>query len=100
MIDLFLHTLLQQIRLQGCDFLIRATQDRCVQVKHGEEDNEEVTRLLQLARSLSAQDSRIKDLPRLHDRPARQAFLQISWSKIALLLPKNEGALCKQTVEA
>jgi len=85
--------LLQHIALLGCAFLIRAAQDRCVQADTGEEDDEEVTRLFQLARSLLAQDSRIKDLPRLHDRPARQAFLQVSWSKIEILPPKNGEAL-------
>jgi len=93
--------LLQHIQLQGCDFLIRAAQDRCVQVEHGEEeDDEEVTRLFQLARSLPALGSRVKDLPRLHDRPARQAFLQVSWSKVQILPPKNGGALHQQAVEA
>jgi len=93
--------LLQHIELQGCDFLIRAAQDRCVQADAREkEDDEEVTRLFQLVRSLPAQDSRVKDLPRLHDRPARQASLQISWSKVQVLPPKNGGALQKQAVEA
>jgi hypothetical protein len=93
--------LLQHIQLQACDFLIRAAQDRCVQTKDGEEeDEEEVTRLFQHARSLPAQDSRVKDLPRLHERPARQAFLQVSWSKVRVLPPKNGGAMHKQAVEA
>jgi hypothetical protein len=92
--------LLQHMQLQGCDFLIRAAQDRCVQAEHGEEDDEDVTRLFQLARSLPAQDSHVKDLPRLHDRPARQAFLQISWSPVRVLPPKHGGALHKQAVEA
>ncbi len=90
--------LLQHIQLQECDFLIRAAQDRCVQAEHGED--EEVTRLFQLTRRLPAQDSRVKDLPRLHDRPARQAFLQISWSKVEIQPPKNGGALHKQAVQA
>jgi hypothetical protein len=93
--------LLQHIQLQGRDFLIRAAQDRCVQADQGEdEEDEEVTRLFQLVRSLPAQDSRAKDLPRLHDRPARQARLQASWAKVQVLPPKNGGALYKQTVEA
>jgi hypothetical protein len=92
--------LLQHIQRQGCDFLIRAAQDRCVQAEQGKEDDEEVTRLFQLARSLPAQDNRVKDLPRLHERPARQAFLQVSWAAVLLLPPKNGGALHKQAVEA
>lgn len=92
--------LLEHIHLQGCAFLIRAAQDRCVQTEHGEDDDEEVTRLFQLARRLPAQDSRVKDLPRLHDRPAHQAFLQVSWSKLEILPPKNGGALQKQAVQA
>lgn len=93
--------LLQHIQRQACDFLIRAAQDRCVQANHGEEeDDEEVTRLFQLVRSLPTEDSRVKDLPRLHDRPARQAFLQVSWSQVEILPPKNGGALCKQAVKA
>jgi hypothetical protein len=92
---------LQHIRRQGEDFLIRAAQDRCVQVGQGEEEeDEEITRLFQLARSLPGQDSCLKDLPRLHDRPARQAFLQVSWSKMEILPPKNGGALEKQAVKA
>jgi hypothetical protein len=93
--------LLEHIRRLDEDFLIRAAQDRCVQVgDETEEDDEEVTRLFELARSLPAQDSRTKDLPRLHDRPARQAFLQVSWSKIQIQPPKNGGALSKQAVQA
>jgi hypothetical protein len=91
--------LLQHIERQGCDFLIRAAQDRCVQAEQREEEHEEVTRLFQLARSLPTQDTRVKDLPRLHERSARQASLQISWSKMQVLPPKNGGALCKQAVQ-
>ena len=93
--------LLQHIKGQGCAFLIRAAQDRNVQADQGEnEEDEEVTRLFQLARRLPAQESHVKDLPRLHDRPARQAFLQISWSKLQVLPPKHGGALHKQAVQA
>jgi Transposase DNA-binding/Transposase DDE domain len=93
--------LLQYIQLQGCDFLIRAAQNRCVQAEHGEEEeDEEVTRLFQLARCLPAQDSRVKDLPRLHERPARQASLQVSFQAVRVLPPKNGGAMLAQAVEA
>ncbi len=91
--------LFQHIQRQGGDFLIRVAQDRCVQAEQGAQE-EEVTRLLHHVRSLPAQDSRVKDLPRLHHRPARQAFLQVSWSKIQILPPKHGGALSKQAVEA
>lgn len=93
--------LLQHIQQQACDFLIRAAQDRCVQADYGEEEgDEEVTRLFQLVRSLPAQDCRVKDLPRLHERPARQASLQVSFQAVRVLPPKNGGALLKQAVEA
>ncbi len=93
--------LLEHIRRLDQDFLIRAAQDRCVQVgDEAEEDDKEVTRLFELARGLPAQDSQTKDLPRLHDRPARQAFLQVSWTKIQIQPPKNGGALCKQAMQA
>ncbi len=91
----------QHIRWQECAFLIRAAQDRCVQAGHGEEEDEkEVTRLFELARRQPTQDSRVKDLPRLHDRPARQAFLQVSWAAVQIQPPKNGGVLQKQAVEA
>src|SRR5262245_59393600 len=48
---------LEHIRRLDEDFLIRAAQDRCVQVGgEAAEDDEEVTRLFELARSLPAQD--------------------------------------------
>jgi hypothetical protein len=54
----------------------------------------------QPARNLPAQESRVKDLPRLHDRKPRQAFLQVSWSRLEVLPPKNGGVLHKQAVQA
>jgi hypothetical protein len=80
--------------------VIRAAQDRCVQVGGEAEDDEEVTRLFAFARSLPAQECQKKELPRLHDRPARQALLQVSWSKIQIQPPKNGGALEKQAIQA
>jgi hypothetical protein len=65
-----------------------------------EEDDKEVTRLFECARSLPTQECRTKELPRLHDHPARQAWLQVSWSKIQIQPPKNGGALEKQALQA
>lgn len=74
--------LFQAIQLQGGDVLIRAVQNRCVQVGRAEEEDQDITRVFHLAQSVPAQSRRMKDLPRLPDRPARHAFVLVHWSQI------------------
>lgn len=97
--DIF--TFWQQCEQEQCAFVVRAAQDRRVQAGFPESGAEaEIQRLFDLTRALPPQGSRTKELPRLHERPARQAHLQISFQAITLLPPKNGAALRKTPVRA
>lgn len=67
---------------EGCDFLIRACQDRCVTPA----DEEAVTYLKTYARTLPAQDHKVIELKGCDNR-MRQAQMQISFDEVQIKPP-------------
>ncbi len=76
--------LLAACQRQRADFLIRAAQDRRVQLPDGTCDH-----LFSLARALPAQATRPLALPARPARPARTALLSIAWRPLCLLAPRK-----------
>jgi hypothetical protein len=74
----------EECRRQGCAFLVRAYQERCVTTP-----DETASYLMTFARQLPAQDSRTLSLPARHGKPAREARLQISFSPVTLRAPAH-----------
>lgn len=59
-----------------------------------------MTHLFSLARSLPAQGLQVKQLKAQHERPAREAKLQVSFQAITIWPPKNGAALSKTPIQA
>lgn len=66
----------------GCDFLIRANQDRCALTPE-----QTPSYVLTFARSLPAVGERTLSLPARHGKPAREAHLRISFSPLTIKAP-------------
>jgi hypothetical protein len=74
----------------GYDFVIRLAQDRRAFLEEeAEEDDPTIHPLKTLARSLPAQDGRVLEIPAQRQRPAREAFVQISWQQVRLQAPTH-----------
>jgi hypothetical protein len=85
----------------GYDFVIRVAQDRRVLTDEEEdEEDPEVQRLKTLARSLPAQGGQALHVPAQRQRPAREAFVQVSWQEVRIQPPKNGAMLSKTEVKA
>jgi hypothetical protein len=77
-----IYPFLRACQLQGCQFLVRAAQDRRVL---GED--EEQTHLFTLVRALPSQGECTLALPARPGHPARTAHVQISFGRLTLLPP-------------
>jgi hypothetical protein len=96
-----IYTFWQTCQQLGYDFVVRVAQDRRILLDKGPEaEDQEVQRLKTLARSLPAQDSRILHIPAQRQRPARDAFLQLSWQEVRIQPPSNGAVLSKTEVKA
>ena len=89
-----IYTFWQACERLGYDFVIRVAQDRCVLLNE-EEDAEDATieHLKTLARSLVAQGGQVLQVPAQRQRPAREAFVQISWQQVRIQPPKQGAKL-------
>src|SRR5436305_1453184 len=87
-----IYTFWQACERLGYDFVIRVAQDRCVLLDE-EDDTEDATveHLKTLARSLAAQGGQVLQVPAQRQRPAREAFVQISWQEVRIQ-PPTQGA--------
>jgi hypothetical protein len=85
----------------GYDVVVRVAQDRRVLLDEiPEAEDPEVLRLKTLARALPAQGGRGLHVPAQRQRPARDAFVQISWQEVRLQPPTNGAMLSKTEVKA
>jgi hypothetical protein len=93
--DIF--TFWEVCRMLGGDFVIRVCQDRLVALPASQQ---EAGRLLHHLRThasgLPAQDAQVLHLRAEHQRPAREALLQISWSQVRIQPPQNGASWDKQ----
>lgn len=96
-----IYTFWQTCELLGYDFVVRVAQDRRVLLDEDKDtEDPEVQRLKTLARSLSAQGGRVLPVPAQRQRPARDAFVYISWQEVRIQPPMNGAALSKTEVKA
>ncbi len=96
-----IYTFWQTCQQLGCDFVVRATQDRgVVAQEHEEPVDHEMDHLRQLARRLPAQAGRLQHVRAEHERKARDAWVQISWSAIPIQPPVNGASLEPTELEA
>lgn len=79
---------------------MRVAQDRRVILdEEPEAEDPAVQRLKTLARSLPAQSGRVLHVPAPRRRPARDAFLQMSWQEVRIQPPANGAVLSKTEVK-
>lgn len=83
-----LYDLFAQPRRAGSEFLIRATQDRCIQVAGVAAPGH----LWATIRQQPAGGRLTVAVPRGDDRPARRATLTLRWARVALLPPRARPA--------
>jgi len=96
-----IYTFWQTCQQLGYDCVVRVAQDRRVRLDKGPEaEDQEIQRLKTLARSLPPQDGRILHVPAQRQRPARDAFVQISWQEVRIQPPLNGAVLSKTEVKA
>lgn len=96
-----IYTFWQACQASGYDFVIRVAQDRrAVGEKEAEEDDPTIQRLKTLARSLQAQGGRVLHVPAQRQRPARDAFVQVSWSQGRIQSPTNAAKADQTEVKA
>lgn len=96
-----IYTFWQTCKQLGYDFVIRVAQDRRVLLnEEPEAEDAEVQRLKTLARSLPAQGGRVLHIPAQRQRPARDAYVQVSWQEVRIQPPTNGAVLSKTEVKA
>lgn len=96
-----IYTFWQTCEQLGYDFVVRVAQDRRVLLDEVEDtEDPEAQRLKTLARSLPLQGGRVFPVPAQRQRPAREAFLQISWQEVLIQPPVNGAVLSKTEVRA
>jgi hypothetical protein len=96
-----IYTFWQTCQQLGCDFVVRVTQDRGVVAQEDDGPADPVLEhLRQLARRLPAQAGRVQHVRAEHERKARDAWVQISWSAIRLQPPVNGAWLTPTELEA
>lgn len=91
----------QRCQQLGYDYVTRVAQDRNVEVK--EEDEQEdptAAHLKTLARRLPAQGAMVMIIAAQRGRPEREALVNISWSQVAIQPPTNGTALSMTQVKA
>lgn len=85
-----IYTFWQACEQMGYDFVIRLAQDRrALLEEEAEDDDPTIHHLKTLARSLPAHDGQVLEIPAQRQRPAREAFVQISWQQVRLLPPAH-----------
>jgi Transposase DNA-binding/Transposase Tn5 dimerisation domain/Transposase DDE domain len=90
-------------REQGCDFVIRAAQDRCVDVlveqaetpvptrsHHREHPSPPAQHLLEVVKRWTAQASTTVELDASQKRPARTAHVSLAWQPLRLWPPRSQ----------
>lgn len=87
----------QRCQQLGYDYITRVAQDRNVEVKEkdGQEDPT-AAHLKILARRLPAQGAMVMIIPAQRGRPEREAFVNISWLHVEIQ-PPADGAALQQT---
>jgi len=96
-----IYTFWQACEQLGYDFVVRVAQDRRVLLDEvPESEDPEVQRLKTLTRSLPAQDGRVLRVPAQRQRPARDAFVQVSWQEVRIQPPLNGASLSQTEVKA
>ena len=93
--DIF--TFWEVCRQLGCEFVIRVCQDRLVALEPEEQEAGLVLRhLRQQAASKPAQDARVFHVRAEHQRPARDALLQMSFQDVLIQPPEHGASWDKQ----
>jgi hypothetical protein len=100
-----IYAFLRLCREQGCDFLVRAAQDRCVDLlveqgqrpvpprsHHPERPWPESLHLFELVRGWPAQATDDLRLEASQKHPARTAHVALSWRALRLLPPRSQEA--------
>jgi hypothetical protein len=96
-----IYTFWQTCEKLGYDFVVRVAQDRRVLLdEEPEAEDPEVQRLKTLARSLPEHSGQVLHIPSQRQRPARDAFLKISWQEVRIQPPVNGAVLSKTEVKA
>jgi Transposase DNA-binding len=97
--DIF--TFWQTCQQQGCDFVVRAMEDRGVFAQEDEGPADpKMDHLRQLARRLPPQAGRVLHVRAEHDRPARDAWLQMGYQPVRIQPPVNGASLQKTEILA
>jgi len=92
--DIF--TFWQTCQQLGCDFVVRAMEDRGVFAQQEQEpEDPKLDHLRQLARKLTPQAGRLLHVRAEHDRPARDAWLQMGYQQVCIQPPVNGASLQK-----
>jgi hypothetical protein len=93
--DIF--TFWEVCRQLGCDFVIRVCQDRLVALEAEEQEAGRVLHhLRKQAESNPAQDARVFHVRAEHQRPARDARLQMSFQRVLIQPPQHGASWDKQ----
>lgn len=97
--DIF--TFWQTCQQMGCDFVVRAMEDRGVFREQDEGPADpKMDHLRQLARRLPPQAERVLHVRAEHDRPARDARLQMGYQQVRIQPPVNGASLQKTEILA
>lgn len=97
--DIF--TFWQTCQHLGCDFVVRVMEDRGVFAPQDEGPADpKMDHLRQLARQLSPQAGRLLHVRAEHDRPAREAWLQLGYQQVRIQPPVNGASLQKTEILA
>lgn len=81
----------------GCDFVIRVCQDRLVALPPEQQEAGRILHhLRKQAEGQPAQDTQVRHLRAEHQRPARDALLQMSRSQVLIQPPQNGASWDKQ----
>jgi hypothetical protein len=95
--DIF--TFWEVCRKLRCDFVIRVCQDRLVALPPEEQEARRIlSHLRKLAESKPAQDAQVLHLRAEHERPARDALLQMSFQQVLIQPPQNGASWDKQEI--
>jgi hypothetical protein len=95
--DIF--TFWEVCRHLGCDFVIRVCQDRLVALPPEQQEAGRILHHLRtLAASQPAQDAQVLHLRAEHQRPARDALLQMSFQQVLIQPPQNGASWEKQEI--
>src|SRR5260370_9947648 len=97
--DIF--TFWEVCRNLGCAFVIRLCQNRLVALPQEEQEGEQLAHYLRdEMQRLPAQDARVLHVRAEHQRPARDALLQISFQQMAIQPPQHGASWAHQELTA